>query len=631
LRERLHIADEKPERGEARIMSRGKKAGNIVVWIIVGLLIVGLGGFGVSNFGGTISSIGKVGDTEIDVQTYALSLQNELDTAERQFGMNLSLPQAQAFGLVDRARSRVILTAALDNETTRLGMSLGDEQVREQILATPAFTGLDGSFDRESYRFTLERSGLTEGEYEARIRQDAARALLQGSVLAGVKAPASYSETLVNYFAARRSYSMITLTAADLVVPAGTPDEAALQAYYEANPDDFTLPATRQITYAWLTPAMVLDTVTVDEQSLRDAYEDRQSIYQTPERRLVERLVYPDEATAQAARDRLDAGEATFQQLVEERGLSLSDIDIGDVTERSLGAAGAEVFALSEPGVVGPLASDLGPALFRMNAVLEARNTTFEEAQLDLRAELAQDAAIRAVDDMIGDLDDQLAAGATLEELARETELELGYIDYFAGQDEGIAGYEAFRAAAAAAQEGDFPELAQLNDGGVFALRVDGETPAALQPLDDVRDQAVAGWQAQETMRLLTQLAETKRDLLARGAVIQAVGGAVETGQALTRRAVSPPAISETLFALALNEVAVVPVEDTVIVVHVTDILGPDDTDPEIDALRGQLDAEVGNSIAEDMLNQFTQGLLDEAGLELDQAAINAVHAQIVQ
>jgi peptidyl-prolyl cis-trans isomerase D len=38
-----------------------------------------------------------------------------------------------------------------------------------------------------------------------------------------------------------------------------------------------------------------------------------------PERRLVERLVYPDQAAADAARARLDAGES-FETLVADRG-----------------------------------------------------------------------------------------------------------------------------------------------------------------------------------------------------------------------------------------------------------------------------------------------------------------------
>ena len=42
------------------------------------MLVVGLGGFGVTNFGGSLTSIGKVGDRSLTVTDYAHSLQQEV-------------------------------------------------------------------------------------------------------------------------------------------------------------------------------------------------------------------------------------------------------------------------------------------------------------------------------------------------------------------------------------------------------------------------------------------------------------------------------------------------------------------------------------------------------------------------
>jgi peptidyl-prolyl cis-trans isomerase D len=65
--------------------ARGKGA-NIFVWIILGLLIVGLAGFGVGGFGGSVRSIGKVGDREITTSDYARALQQEIRAYEAQIG-----------------------------------------------------------------------------------------------------------------------------------------------------------------------------------------------------------------------------------------------------------------------------------------------------------------------------------------------------------------------------------------------------------------------------------------------------------------------------------------------------------------------------------------------------------------
>ncbi len=70
------------------------------------------------------------------------------------------------------------------------------------------------------------------------------------------------------------------------------------------------------------------------------------------------------------------------------------DVDLGDVTEAVLGDAGAMVFGLTEPGVTGPADTDLGPALFRVNAILDGNVQTFEMVQDQLRTDAALDAAI---------------------------------------------------------------------------------------------------------------------------------------------------------------------------------------------------------------------------------------------
>lgn len=610
------------------MVSAAKKTGNLVVWILLLLLVVGLAGFGARNFGGSVNAIGKVGDEEISVDEYARALQRALREQSDAQGRSITLAEAQAVGIVGQVRASVIAAAAMDNEAGRMGLSVGDAAVREQVLAVPAFQGVGGKFDREAYRFALEQNGLTEAEFEAQIREETARSLLQGAVVAGVRAPKGYAETLYNFIAERRSFTFAQLgeEALDAPVPAPTPDQA--QAYYEANEAAFTAPETKRITYAWLTPDIIVDTVEVDEQMLRDLYEERIADYVIPERRLVERLVYGSVDDAEAAAARLASGETTFEALVEERGLTLEDIDLGDVTEAELGAAGAAVFALEEPGVAGPVMSDLGPALFRMNAVLAAQETSFEDARDELRAELAQDRARRVIADSVTDIDDRLAAGATVEELAQETDMQLGEIAYAPGLHDGIAAYDAFRAAADALQEGDFPEVVELEDGGIFAMRLEELIAPRLRPFDEVRDDVTAGWQAEETARLLAGKAEAMKALLNAGEAFDTLGLTTEKGEELTRGAITPPAMAHQLFSMEKGQSSVVEAGAEVYLVQLDAILPPDEKDPASAFQRQTLDSQAAQSLTQDIYGYFAESLLAGAGLTLEQSAINAVHAQ---
>ena len=68
---------------------------------------------------------------------------------------------------------------------------------------------------------------------------------------------------------------------------------------------------------------------------------------------------------------------------------------------------------------LGPLNTSLGPALFRINGVLPAQETSFEDARDTLQDELALDRAARIIDALVDDLDNEMAGGAVLEEIGR--------------------------------------------------------------------------------------------------------------------------------------------------------------------------------------------------------------------
>ncbi|AMY68688.1 SurA N-terminal domain-containing protein [Frigidibacter mobilis] len=219
-------------------MAKGfrRKGANTVVWLLMAMLILGLGGFGVTNFGGATQSVATVGGREVGLNDYARALRAELDALSAQFGQPITLAQAQAFGLDQGVRARLIAQAAMDVETDRIGLSAGDGQVRDQIVGASAFRGIDGRFDRELYALALRQQGLTEAAFEAELRNDAARVLLQGAVAGGIAAPAAYVDAVASWAGEARGFDHVTLTADLLAEPVPAPTEAELTAFHAENP-----------------------------------------------------------------------------------------------------------------------------------------------------------------------------------------------------------------------------------------------------------------------------------------------------------------------------------------------------------------------------------------------------------
>lgn len=603
----------------------------IFVWILLGLLIVGLAGFGATNLTGTVRTVAQVGDQDVAADDYARALQNELRALTQQRGSAVTFQEAREAGIDQRVLGRLILQAALDDEAARLGISVGDAVVADQIAEISAFQGPDGELDREAYRFALENAGLTEAEFEADLRAETSRGILQDAVRAATPAPDPYVDALTDFVGEQRSFTWARLGTDALETPVPAPSEDELRAFYDENTDRFMRPETKRITYAWLTPEMIVDEVEVDEEALRDLYEDRGAQYRQPERRLVERLAYPDEAAAREAREAIEAGETSFEAEVEARDLSLSDIDLGDVTRRKLGDAADAVFAAETGEVVGPLPSSLGPALYRVNARLAAQETSFEEAEPELRDELAADRARRVIANQVDSFDDLLAGGARLEELADETEMALGEIEWHEDMSEGIAAYEAFRDAAEAVTEEDFPEIEALGDGGVFALRLDEVVPPAPAPFEEVAGRAALLWKEQETRTRLTERAEDLTDDLRAGRSFASVGlddatqieGVTRDGfvEGLPRDTV------ETVFGMDPGEVRIVPDGASVLILRLDDVEAPDPQAEDISGLRAQIAQQGAAGLADDLLETYAREVQSRAGVTIDQAALNAVHA----
>lgn len=616
-------------------MARKKSAQNIFVWILMAMLVVGLAGFGIDGFlSQTVRSIGQVGGRDISTNSYARALQQEIRAIEQQFGQAMPFGQIQAFGLDAQVRARLVTQAALESEAERIGISVGDTTVQRTITAIPAFRGPGGGFDRDTYRFMLQNAGQTPSEFESEIRRESARGILQAATAAGIDTPPMLRQALLDHFAARHSLALFVLDEDQLEAPVATPDEASVEAYYTDNLDQFTAPEIRAITYAWLTPAMVLDTIEVEEDALQQLYESRLADYVQPERRLVERLVFPDSDSAAAAMARIESGEVDFEGIVSERGLSLDDTDMGDVTQSALGAAGEAVFALAEPGMVtGPHASTVGPAIFRMNAILSAQETPLDEVADELRTELASDRARRMIADDLDLYEDLLAGGASIEELAEETAMELGQIDWSVGSSDGIAAYSEFRAAASEASEGDFPEVLALADGGIFALRLDATTPPAPRPLTDVRAEAEAGARARAVEAALLQQAQALSAELASsgvGSFAEARELTFDSFEMITRTDTLPglpSALLEAVFDAEPGAPVVHVTDERAYLAIVTDRQPPDPEDAQTLRLVDAIDEQIGGALAQDVFGYFARALESEAGISFNQAAIEAVHA----
>ena len=368
----------------------------------------------------------------------------------------------------------------------------------------------------------------------------------------------------------------------------------------------------------------------VDEEELRLEYDARIDEFVQEERRLIERLVFSDYQTAQLAINAINANDTTFPQLVTDRGLSLDDVDGGDVSINELGEAGEAVFASETGGVSGPFMTDLGPALFRTNAVLAAQNTTFKQALPTLRETQSAARARRLIEDQIDTITDLLAGGASIDNLVEQTDMVLGELNFTNRTTNGIAAYAAFRDVAKTQNIGDFPDLAYLDDGGLFAVDVIEVRPPALIPLDNIREQIVAGWVVQETTAAVLAVAKVKQAQLMSAVQDFAFLDLNATKEdTITRRGFingAPSTFLTDVFEMEIGDVKVLPNKNDAIIVRLDAITAADTSDDAYTAEVVAVSEAAGEGIAQDIYELYSRTVQLQTDVQVNEQARNAVH-----
>ncbi|MFT3974632.1 MAG: SurA N-terminal domain-containing protein [Amaricoccus sp.] len=612
---------------------RNNRRSGLFVWALMVAIMVGLAGFGIGVSGhfGTGTDIATVGDEKVSTDEYVRAMQQELRALQQQVGRSLPMAEARQYGVDGMVLGRLVNDAALDGEAARLGISTGDDAVRQQILATPAFRGPSGTFDKATYDAALQRAGLRPDQFEALLRSEASRNLLAAAIPAAAQVPDTEAKSVLAFLGEKRGFDWIRLDAAKLPAPIAAPTDADLAAFHDAHAADrYTRPETRQVSYAAVTPAALAATIEIPDADLRAAYDAEGARFQTPERRALDRLAFGTMDEAAAARSRLDKGEIDFDALATERGLKPGDTDQGTVAAADLPEAVRDaVFGAAGPGIVGPVDTPLGPSLYRVNAILAARTTPFEEAKADLTKDVALDRAKKQIADDGPHIEDLVAGGATLEEIASETVMELGHVSLNATTSDAIASDPAFRAAAEKAEVGEETDPVQLADGGIATLRVDSIDPPAVIPLAEIRDRVAADWTSDQTVAALQTLADGDVAALKAGTsfadVAKGLDLPIQSAGPLTRGDTVPglpPELVADIFAAAPGAAVTRRDGDSVVLAVLTTTTPLDLADPANAPILARLQQQYDDQIRGDVLALYTGALRAAEGVTVNQSLV---------
>lgn len=515
--------------------------GSWLAKIFLGLLVIAFAVWGVSGslVTGVGSSVVTVGSTRVGLTEYRLAYDRQINMMSRQLGTRLTREQAEAFGISQNVLSQIVSGAVLDETARRMGLGVSRERLATMIGKDESFRDESGRFSRLQLEQALRSVGMSQEAYVQTRKQAAVRSQLIDAGSAGLELPDALWNILSEAQGEKRVFEYFVLEPG-MIAPVGTPDEAALKEWYDTNLARYVAPEYRKLKLVKLEANDIADDGAVTEDEIAEEYEAAKAGFTVAEKRTIEQLVFASADEAAAALQKIRDGES-FETVVTAQGKSLTDISLG-MLERS-GIPDAKIaeaaFTLSLNQVSDVVEGVFGPVLLRVTEIRPQTVKPLEEVAEELRHSIALRKATEALFDVHDRLEDERAAGEPLEKAAEAVGLKARVVEAVDRNSRAPDGTvindlpeskklleEAF-----ITDEGVETDPISIGADGFVWFEVEAVTPERQKTLEEVRDQAIADWQADATGKAVSTLAETVRDRVAGGETFEAVLGEVLPGR----------------------------------------------------------------------------------------------------
>jgi peptidyl-prolyl cis-trans isomerase D len=577
-----------------------------------------------------------VGDVKIGPQQYMRAQQDMLRVMSSQAGRSLSLQEARALGLDRLVLARLVGGAAIDMHTRALKLGVSDSALLDEIMKDPVFQDGTGKFSPASFQQALYSLDMNEQGFLAAMREQNLRNQILTTVGEVVNTPAMLVDALNRFNGESRTLRYVLLPAS----AAGTipePSDEDLKRYYENNKGRFTQPEFRKIGVLAVTPETVKDRLQITDADINAAFETKKDKLGTPEKRLIQQIIFPHLAAANAAYQKIQSG-ADFLAVAKEQGLSDADIDLGTLARAELAdsAIADAAFALEPNKVSEPVTGKLGSVvLLRVTAVQPGKTVTLEESKADLEKTLLKERASGVILDLHDKIEDLLASGATLAEIGDKLKLSYQVVDQVNregrkpdGSAVTLPQQTELLNAVFATDAGVENDPIDAQDDGIIWYEVMGVVPEQLKPFDQVKDEVAKNWRAEEARTKAAKYAQELVASLNSGKTLEDIAKELNvevlTSDPLKRESITvnvlPPSVQQA-FALPEKGYGSGPsgVEEGRIVFQVDKVRPPETLD---DKERDRIKNEIELLLRQDAIDEYSGALEKRYGVTINQQAL---------
>ncbi len=483
------------------------KINKFFAWIIVLLLVLGLAGFGLQDVlsrWGT-SKLATVGEVEISTEEFGQSFIREINYISQNIGKNLTIEEAKSFGLHLQVVERLINRSLLDQLLIDLKISVGDVLLLKNLKTNPNFKNAEGNFDRNKYNDYLSKINLSENEFEKILRNDLSRGLFTQILDPNFNHNQNIVKTTAGYIGEEREVKLYKLNY-DTNTSLQDFNKDEVRKFYENNKNNYSSKSIRKYSVLNINPSEFLNEIEITEEEIQNIYEERKQNFTQPEFRELSRIIFQTSDLANEALNKILSNEKTFEQIGKDLNLNRKEINFGTYSKIDLDDELSEFIfdaKIKKNSIVGPINGELGFELYKVNKIIPEFVLGEEKAKSQIINEIQLENSLNKLSEMIPEVEDMIASGETLEEIARKYQMNIENLEISKGDElpkkyrnKNLKTY--FDEAS-----NDNTDLLQIEDNTFISIRLDDEIEPIIPSFEKIYDQLLDDYKISQILELM--------------------------------------------------------------------------------------------------------------------------------
>ena len=621
--------------------------GLFVIAIMASFAIADLAGVQVGGGLGS-STLAKTGSQEITDRDMSAAMQRRLAEVRQQ---NPEAGYSELAADFDPILQSLIDQRALEAFANKHGFVLSKRLIDAEIANIPGVRGLAGQASTEAYQAFLARQRMSDAELRQLISASLLQRLMLTPAASNARVPIGIATPYASMLLEERQ-GQVALIPLEPFREGLNPTDAQIQQFYAQNRNRYVVPEQRVIRLARIGPEQVAS-VTATEQEIAAYYNANQDQYGAKDIRVISQAVVPDQNVARQIAQRARGGQS-FVEAVRPAGLSAADVSVGPQTRQEFASlageqVAAQAFRASAGAIVGPVQSDLGWHVVKIDSVRTEGGRSLAQVRDEIAERITTEKRTNALADIIDKVQDEIDGGANFDEAARAANLQVTTTPAVtaSGVARGNPSYRFPEELEPALRSGfelaptDEPVIDQLPGDAGFALVSPAEViPAAPAPLASIRDRVREDWiNKQASDRAQAAAAAIAARAAGDVSLADAAGQSdvslppVQTARArriqLSEMGDQVPAPLRVLFTLAegRTQVGADPEGRGFFVVKVNEIIpGNALNQPRLIA---QVQSQFSDPLAQEYAQQFLSAAKQDVGVERNESAIRAARERM--